>query len=209
MCNDYRVTKYCNKFENIICKKNELEEIIKKEHKRAENLHKLIHPNAGEYKIPFMNIYNYKCSYCGVSIDIIPITHFEIDHIVAKSTFSSEAKAGHIENLALACHDCNHAKLDIFVDNELLNPDKKLGEVFYRDNLFNVLISEEYAENKAVNEFYKKLNLGGTLRRLDFILMNLKGLQKKYKEKYNAELDNINDTISIITRARNLSVLSK
>lgn len=72
MSGDYRVTEYCPEFDSIAAKKVGLVEMIRKKHPRGRDLHRLISPNDSEYKIPFMEVYNCKCSYCGVSIDIIP-----------------------------------------------------------------------------------------------------------------------------------------
>ena len=45
--------------------------------------------------------FQYRCAYCGKGG-----TPFELDHMLPKSRGGSER----ISNLALACHDCNHAK---------------------------------------------------------------------------------------------------
>ena len=205
--NDYRTTKYCDSFGCIEDKKKLFEKNIRKTHPRAENLYEYIYPNDGQFKKPFMEIYNYKCAYCGVSIDIIPITSFEIDHIEAKSRFPSETKAGHMDNLALACRDCNRKKSDSLEIQPQIHPDLLLGTTFYRDELFNIKISNDYLNDPIACEFYDCLKLGSNLRRLDYILINLCGIKRAYKEKYNTDLQNISDAIDIIRKKRNISVL--
>ena len=63
-------------------KKKKLVEEILKSHPRAKDMHAKIYPNAGAYKDDFMNIYNHKCAYCGVSIEVISRTDFEVDHYI-------------------------------------------------------------------------------------------------------------------------------
>ena len=82
MSSDYRVTDFCPAFDGISGKKAEFVELIRKKHPRAQDLHALISPNESEYKTPFLAVYNNKCSYCGVSADIIPKDNFEIDHYI-------------------------------------------------------------------------------------------------------------------------------
>lgn len=206
---DYRTTRFCPAFGDIQTKKDDFVELIRKKHPRAEDLHAIISPNKSEYKIPFMNVYNSKCSYCGVSIDIIPKDNFEIDHYIYKKNklkFKTVAKAGHMDNLVLACRRCNHQKSshtvpDNFLDT--LHPDlDQLKSVFTRDEDFGISIAKEYIGSPVIREFYDKLQLGQEVHRLDFLLMEMLGLQNSgvSLEKYRT----LGEAIKILKRKRNL-----
>ncbi len=112
---------------------------------------------------------------------------FEIDHFIYEKSFLSKAKAGFIENLVLACHSCNHKKnsLPIPEDHcELLHPDNdNIKSVFVRDDDFYIKVSDEYEDDNAVDTFYKRLGLGEEIRRLDYLLMNMIGCQRKTTDK--------------------------
>lgn len=104
MIGDYRVSRFCPVFNNIQDKKDDLVQLIRQKHPRATDLYAIISPNKSEFKIPFMSVYNCKCSYCGVSIDIIPKDNFEVDHYIYKKNtakFKTVAQAGTIKNLSL------------------------------------------------------------------------------------------------------------
>lgn len=62
---DYRKTKYCLSFENINLNKNKFLEDLKLEFPEIEDIYSKISKNDDLYKIKFMKIYNYRCSYCG------------------------------------------------------------------------------------------------------------------------------------------------
>lgn len=204
MCNDYRNTKYCPSFGDINKKKTEFETEFRKVHPWAENVYRIVSENSNPLKIEFMKIYNCKCIYCGVSIDLIQKTSFEIDHIISKGNFPSETKAGHLDNLALACHNCNHEKSDLMIDKGIIDPDNNLNELFYRDDLFNVCVNSDFLDNDDVVKFYDQLRLGETLHRLDYIIMNMRGVQMALNDKYGQSLDSIDKAISIMVRKRNL-----
>ena len=113
MCCDYRNTKYCPSMENLKQKKDSIVEDIKRAHPRAQNMHTYISRNDEPYKNNFIDAYNGKCAYCGVSIKIIPKRMFEIDHFIyerAEIFHGSKAAAGYIKNLVLSCQMCNRLK---------------------------------------------------------------------------------------------------
>lgn len=203
MCKDYRITKYDNEFGDIEEKKKEYEIQLKKEHPRKRNFYDLISPNQDEKK-RFAKIYNYRCCYCGIPIDYSSITGFEIDHIVPETSFSKPSDAGNIYNLALACHNCNHSKSNLQIDLSILHPDIGIGEVYYRDDLFYIKTSPKYLGNTCVMDFYEKLNFGGDLKRLDYVLMNLSGIKQAYKQKFKKNSSAIDDAIQILLIKRNL-----
>lgn len=185
LAEDYRVTPFCPAFNEIQAKKGDLVQLIRQKHPRAIDLHAIISPNNSEYKIPFMHVYNCKCSYCGVSIDIIPKDNFEVDHYIYKKNtakFKTVTQAGTIENLVLACRRCNHHKSSHTVPDEFLDtlhPDsEKIKSVFIRNNNFGISIAEEYIDSPVIRAFYDKLQLGQEVHRLDFLLMEMLGRQK-------------------------------
>ncbi len=195
MENDYRNTIFCPKLEDIDKKKEKLNEEITQEHTRVKIIYNQIKDKDNVYKAKFMKIYNYKCSYCGNSIDNINSNLFEVDHYICESSFKSKEVAGKIENLVLACYDCNRAKSDFLIENkyrDILNPDlEKIKDVFFRDEMYYIGISDEYKNDKFIKSFYDKLKLAYQSRRLDFLLINILGLCEKVEGKPQAEKLNI------------------
>lgn len=183
-CDDYRNTKYCPKLEHIESKKEILKSEISSKHPRVQNFYNVINKNSDCFKRLFAEIYNYKCAYCGVSLDILTdLSDFEIDHFKCESSFDSKIDAGILSNLVLACHSCNHSKHEYLIDDnylKLLNPDlNNIAEVFARDERYNIVITSKYKDDKTINEFYYKLKLDSEICRLDFLLMNINGLISK------------------------------
>ena len=86
MESDYRRTKYCPRFGNINETKKSVKDSVLNNHPRARDMHKYISNNKSKYKNEFLDVYGYKCAYCGVSIDIIPKKMFEIDHYIHKTS---------------------------------------------------------------------------------------------------------------------------
>lgn len=179
MVDDYRNTTYRTHFSDIARKKEELINKIRINHPRTEDMYSIISPNNSTYKDDFMKIYDYKCSYCGVSIDVIPRTNFEVDHFIFKESekFKENSKPGNIENLVLACHDCNRSKGTFEIpDNKYiaLYPDKEeIKRSFIRDENFYIKISDEKNDDETINSFYKKLELGSEMHRVDYLLMSM------------------------------------
>lgn len=200
---DYRRTKYCPELVDIKEKKKKIEALIKKEHPHAQDMHTYISDNSEKYKLKFVQAYNGKCAYCGVSIDLIKKNEFEIDHFLYEKfpKFKTKKEAGYIENLILACHDCNHNKSDFWINEDCYNalyPDEKeMQKTFFRDEQYYICISDEYKDDKSINEFYDKVRLGTELYRLDYLLMNIIGLQRKCQENKDlyAGLGKIMDVI--------------
>lgn len=206
---DYRNTSYCKEIQDILCKKKDLKQIIKNEHPRLIDMHTVISSNSGQFKGMFLDIYNYKCSYCGVSTDIVTAQLFEIDHFISRKSEcfnGSDAAAGCIENLVPACKLCNGKKSDFSFSEEeicLFHPDKNnLKFIFRRDELYYIKINDEYKDNKTVNDFYEQLLLGSEIRRIDYLLLNLIGLNKKL-EKKNESYSELKEAIILLIRKRN------
>lgn len=207
---DYRCTKYCEQFVGLTSKKEELRKNIQKEHKKEIiDYHKYVSKNKSVYKKEFIKIYNGKCAYCGVSIDIIGKEVFEIDHFRNKSGkgFLTKGKAGYMQNLVLSCHDCNNCKnsFPITPFNEYeLNPDReKIYDNFIRDDMFYIQVSKGGMSKKDVKLFYKKMNFGSEMRRIDYLLMSMIGLKNKL-EKQGKDTEGLSNAILIILRKRNL-----
>ena len=182
MGTDYRNTIYCPALGEIKDRKRTVEQKIKADHPRARDMHNYLAPNDGKYKEEFIQAYNGKCSYCGVSNEIISKEFFEIDHFIYEACFSSKADAGKMDNLVLACHTCNHLKNDFGIpweDADKLHPDKTgIVECFKRDDKYYIRVLNGQ-DGDIVVRFYEKLKLGGELRRIDYLLMSIYGFQKQ------------------------------
>lgn len=181
--NDYRNTEYCPALENVENKKKALEEKIKLAHPRQKIMYNKIHNRSSIFNKEFCSIYNYKCAYCGVSMDILPVTLFEVDHFVAESLFDDKEKAGKVKNLVLSCYQCNRNKKEFEIEGEYIEKlntdDGKIANIFYRDDQYYIRINGDYIEDETINNFYNQLQLVHQTRRLDYLLINMQGLQKK------------------------------
>ena len=178
--NDYRNTEYCPMLENVGNKKKALEEKIRVAHPRQKIIYNKVHNRSTDFNREFCRIYNCKCAYCGVSMDILPATLFEIDHFVAESLFDDKQKAGKIENLVLSCYQCNRNKKEFEITGEyvekLNTDDGKIADIFFRDD---IRIKDEYIEDETIKGFYNQLQLVHQTRRLDYLLINMQGLHKR------------------------------
>lgn len=177
---DYRNTEYCPALDNVEKKKNILECCIRARHPRANMYSKV---RSTSFKKDFCCIYNYKCAYCGVSVDILPMDNFEVDHFVAESLFCDSKEAGKLENLVLACRQCNRNKSNFPIEGEYTNvlntDDGSIANVFFRDEKYYIRVRKEYVKNKVIERFYNQLKLNYQTRRLDYLLMNIQGLLKR------------------------------
>ena len=209
---DYRKTKYCLSFENISLNKNKFLQELKLEFPKIEDIYSKISKNDELYKIKFMKIYNCRCSYCGVSLDILNKRMFEIDHYIPKKAdkFKNNNNANKIENLVLACQFCNRKKSDFLIsDSEysLLYPDnEEIKKIFYRDEKYYIKIENEYSQNETIKKFYEQLEMDGEVRRLDFLLISLLNFKKKYRNKLENLhiLNELSDIIEKLKKKRNI-----
>lgn len=206
MNRDYRNTAYCKQLENVIEKKEKLEKMIKENHPRVKIIYNQVKSNEKKYKKIFMDIYNYKCSYCGNSIDNISSSLFEVDHYICETSFTSKEEAGEISNLVLSCYDCNRSKRELLIQDsykEVLNTDNgNIAKVFERDDDYYIKISNNYKNDEFVKSFYEKLKLSYESRRLDYLLMNIKGLCKKNSNR--EEIDKLYKVIDKLQQKRNI-----
>ncbi len=202
---DYRNTKYCPSFDKLGDRKSELLRLVQMEHKKAQNIYDYVSKRDG-YKKDFASVYNYKCAYCGVSVDLLPLDGFEIDHVRYKKSFEKSYEAGCIDNLALSCRYCNRKKSDFPIPDDhmqVLHPDKDITACFDRDDLYNIIIKPDKADDDIVNRFYNQMCLGDEVHRLDFLLMNMIGLSKKIEDKPVVKL-HLCEAIATLRKKRNI-----
>ena len=184
LSNDYRICCIQNSFCNILDKKDFLKKEIKSDHPKVRNFYNHIKIRQNKYFKSFIDIYNRRCAYCGVTTDIQPLQLFEIDHFICKNPSENykedKQSINDIYNLVLCCRYCNKSKSNFYImerERLLLNPDNSnITKVFYRSEDFYIKIQDEFSANKNILEFYNKLNLGGEFKRLDYILMILEFL---------------------------------
>lgn len=210
MSSDYRNTAYCPNLSDLKAKKDKVAQMIAADHPKARDMHTYISHNDKNYKDSFMEAYNRKCAYCGVSLQIIPRTMFEIDHVINEKSpkfGGSKANAGYIDNLVLACHFCNHSKREFEIpDDQLdkLHPDgEDITNVFIRDEDFYIQIDAAYQANQTIQEFYKKIEFASELHRIDYLLMNMIGLAKQIEEKHQ-DATSLHNAIRLLQAKRNV-----
>jgi len=191
-------------------KEKNLLKIIRIKHPGAKDIHRIISSNDSEYKDDFMRVYSCKCAYCGISIDLISRTNFEVDHFICATSkrFPSKSDAGYIDNLVLACHDCNHDKGSFEISDEKFNdlfPDGEgIKKTFIRDSDYYIKISQEKEKDKLINDFYNKLNLGSEIHRIDYLLMNMLEMKSCLSEQPEALLDLL-ESIELLRTKRHLT----
>lgn len=211
MNDDYRNTQFCASLENIGVKKDNLRKKILENHPRLKIIYNKVKIMDSDYRDEFMKIYNYKCGYCGNSIQNISVILLEIDHYICESSFSSNEEAGKIENLVLSCYDCNRSKRNFLITSkyiDILHPDSEtIKDVFYRDDSFYIKISDKYSIDQFIIEFYNALKLNYETRRLDYLLMSMKNLAKKLDGTTKG--DKLNSAIIKLQEKRNSIILNR
>ena len=209
MTNDYRRTRYCPQLIGLEEHKKAVVAEILKDHPRVEDMHTYISKNDERYKSLFMKAYNGKCSYCGVSLALISKRMFEIDHFIYEKSpkFRTKKEAGYIENLVLACQDCNRNKSSFVVDDEYfakLYPDgDQITSSFVRDDMYYIRISDAVSNDSTIKAFYEQLKLGSEMRRLDYLLMSMLGLQSKLDPDSDA-YSKMGQAIKLLRTKRNI-----
>lgn len=204
---DYRCALYSKPLSNIHRKKQELLSQIRKEHPKVDKVHDIIKQNESKWKNQFMSIYNRRCAYCGLSTDIVSSMYmYEIDHYICQSgsyAKKHEDVVHSIDNLKLACKRCNMKKLGFELSEDMmaiLDPDKKkITDVFERNKQFYIVISDRYSKNKEVADFYKRLDLGNELFRIDYLVQSIFDLKQKTK---NSEIYKDLDMILTILKSK-------
>lgn len=203
--NDYRNTEFCKKITKISRKKKKLLVILQKEHPRGKINYNII---KNYYREKFYSIYNYKCAYCGASMETLSMDRLEIDHFIHESSFGKDnIKAGEIKNLVTACYACNRRKGSFLIENpKKFNPDfKTFKKLFYRNNKYEIKISYKYLDDEQVIKFYDILKLGAEFRKLDFLILKFsKFIEKLEKTKGNeAEILKLTKLYFELVRKRN------
>ena len=212
MTEDYRRTEYDLPNNGLKEKKQAVENLIKKDHPRAKDMHAYISNRKDPYRPEFIKAYEGRCAYCGVSHKVISTDLFEIDHFKYAKGFSQKKDAGYIDNLVLACHSCNHAKRDLPISEStetILHPDNtEITAVFQRDDSYYIRIQNEYIQNQEINHFYKQLDLGGEIHRLDYLLMSINGLREKIGSDHRAA-PNLDRAMNLLLARRNIGVQNR
>lgn len=187
---DYRNTSYNEYDHSLGDKKVKFMDDFKLNYPRAWNIYSYVNKNGQFYNIKFKNIYYDKCVYCGISTQVINSSNFEVDHFIPKAVLDVnlgyDKKEIHgIKNLVNSCKMCNRGKLDFLCDAEsieMLHPDNnQLSLIFNRKTDFSIEINNEYVNNNVIKEFYTKLKLDNQLRRLDYLLMEMKDFCDRYE----------------------------
>lgn len=210
---DYRTTSGQLAYQNIEQKKAELTRNIHKEHSNQRIDYNLIKNRESHFYEDFCTIYNWSCAYCGAKSGIIDSQLFEIDNYICQSAFpkstEGRAKAGEVNNLVLACHDCNRRKSDFKLEGKygiLLNPDNNaIAKIFYRSDDYYIKVADEYKSNQIICQFYAQLNLGSELKRLDYLLLNVKELEDQQSEVNCIVSDKLDKIFSYLLKRRNAS----
>ncbi|WP_158700710.1 HNH endonuclease [Bacillus paralicheniformis] len=180
---DYRNTSYKNDDFTLGNKKLVFMKKFKTDHPKVRNIYNTLKNRTNKYNSEFRRIYYNKCAYCGISTQVIDSSRFEVDHVIPLSTLKinldySRDKINGIENLVNSCQMCNRGKRDFYCDEEnlkILHPDYNcLPQIFYRKKDYSIDINEDYGKNSVIIEFYRKLKFDNQLRRLDYLLMEMK-----------------------------------
>lgn len=187
---DYRNTSYNEQDHYLGDKKVRFMADFKLDHPRAWNVYNYINKSGQFYSIKFRDIYYDKCVYCGISTQVINSSNFEVDHFIPKAVLDADLgydkKEIHgIKNLVNSCKMCNRGKLDFLCDTaftDLLHPDNnQFPLIFNRKTDYSIVINHEYVDNSNIKEFYAKLKLDNQLRRLDYLLMEMKDFCDRYE----------------------------
>ena len=187
---DYRCTKYEESFPLVRKKKKEFEDFFTQKPPRGParektSMYKYVSKRENSENDKFREIYNNKCVYCGINIDIVARGSFEVDHFInQKHTgyMGKKENINRINNLVNSCERCNGGKQGFNVPLrysyvKLLHPDfEKVHQVFWRNSKFEIEISPQYQDDRIVKDFYGCLKLGYEVRRLDYLLLRINSL---------------------------------
>lgn len=187
---DYRNTSYNHYDFSLEQRKNEFMETFRLHHPKAWHIYGYVSDRMGPFNKSFRKIYHDKCVYCGISTQVINSSNFEVDHVIPKFVldlnWDYDKKEIHgINNLVNSCQMCNRGKQSFLCDAnylEKLHPDKNfLPMIFSRNMDYSIEINNEFKENETIKKFYNTLKLNNQLRRLDYLLMEMKDFCDKYE----------------------------
>lgn len=184
---DYRESNNKSFDWDVTNKKRYLLKDIRLKHPTLKNHYKLLYPHHTEVNKKFREIYNGKCAYCGVSVNILSADLFEIDHFICKKYFKKNLNKGnHLDNLVFACRDCNRFKSDNYFNHKnskMFNVDDgSICKCFYRDELYNIRIKKDFKNNDTVNNFYITMRFDSQIRRLNYLLDSMNDFYNEYSE---------------------------
>ncbi|EHQ8840175.1 HNH endonuclease [Enterococcus faecalis] len=183
---DYRFNKYCNIKFTIENRKQKFLKQFKENHPRATNFYRYVQPRNSLENKEFRKIYYNRCVYCGVSTQVLPASLFEVDHFLSQSECEKHrlTNVNHIDNLVSSCAMCNRGKSNYSCSHKymnLLHPDKnQYPMLFYRDANYYLVIKKEYRNNVDVLNLFKALKFDNELRRIDYLIMELKDFCDTY-----------------------------
>lgn len=208
---DYRTSSGQLAFQDIEQKKIILSKCITEEHPEQKIEYNLVKNRESHFYADFQDIYNRSCAYCGTRVGIMDSQLFEIDHFICKAAYPKtspgQIEAGKLNNLVFACRNCNRGKRDFNLKNnygKLLNPDNNaIAKVFYRSEDYYIKIVDAYKNNQIVCQFYNQLNLGSELKRLDYLLLNMKELADSQANAYPDFSQKLKKLFSDLLQKRN------
>lgn len=186
---DYRNTSYKTYDFTLNDKKEVFMSKFREVHERAWNVYSNIKSRQCSFNRTFKAIYHDKCVYCGINTHVIELSRFEIDHfipqtILKKNLGYDKKDINGIYNLVNSCSMCNRKKSGFITDDvnfRLLHPDNEhLKRIFSRLEDFSIVIKEDYTKNVEVAKFYESLSLDNQIRRLDFLIMEMKDFCEQY-----------------------------
>lgn len=188
--NDYRNTSYNNIVFEFKNKKLEFISDFLTYHPRAWHVYNYVNKRGERFNSEFRSIYYNKCIYCGVNLDVIESSNFEVDHYIPQNVLKDspdrydQKNIQGINNLVNSCRFCNQSKKHFFCNEDNLHPDEnKLHEIFIRKDDFSIDIAPTYIGNLNVLNFYKALKLDNEVRRINYLIMELKDFAEKHGDK--------------------------
>lgn len=190
---DYRNTSYKECDFSINNKKTDFLTFFSSIHPKAWNVYDHVSVKQNDLNYKFREMYYDKCIYCGVSIQVIDSSNFEVDHFIPKEilkknlpNYDSRYING-INNLVNSCKSCNRAKSNFICEETSLNlihPDSnKLHEIYVREKDYSIKIHPKYSANEMVSKFYRVLKLDSQLKRLDYLIMEMKDFCERYNDR--------------------------
>ena len=113
-----------------------------------------------------------------------------------------------MDNLVLACYDCNRNKHDYSIPDDYmkkLHPDgDEIKNCFCRDEDYYIKINLNLKNDAVITEFYNMLCLGQEIHRLDYLLMRMMGLQEKHKDEIRFS-GKLASAIELLRNKRNIN----
>ena len=102
--------------------------------------------------------------------------------------------------------NCLNQSIPLIEDTarQYLYPDTEgIQKAFVRDDQYYIKISDECKEDDTVKDFYKQINLGGEIHRLDYLLMSMIGMNSKMMDRPEVS-QKIGQAIEMLRAKRNI-----